>query len=278
MTGAPGQSMEATSDSPGSTLIQSFQAANQRSFDFSAVAEEEEASGPRRSRWSELDLLRTLSRQGLGTLWVMVMLLWYPAVWQVGQLSHLYHGPVPTRLDMRCFSMVVFAMLTTLLFLVGDLPVRLRTLGRFLAFNGGVCATSLLLSPIQAIAGLNITLTSDSIASWPWYIWLAALVLICVTGLTLIKQVTRIPNNRPKIERVTPWLLGALALGAIMHLASKNGHAIHIHHWFVGFVGAVLFREADVPTSFVAQAIATGVFVHGAAVFGCETIFDDLVS
>merc|ERR1712183_1106842 len=131
MVGACEPNVTDTSADPAGTLIPTFQAGPQRSFDFCAVAEEDGACTPTRSRWWERDLLRVLSRQVLGTLWVMFMLLWYPAVWQVGQLSHLYRGTTPTRLDARCFSMVVFAMLSTLLFLIGELTLRLRTLGRF---------------------------------------------------------------------------------------------------------------------------------------------------
>mmetsp|Transcript_97232 Transcript_97232/g.295220 ORF Transcript_97232/g.295220 Transcript_97232/m.295220 type:complete len:340 (-) Transcript_97232:37-1056(-) len=54
---------------------------------------------------------------------------------------------------------------------------------------------------------------------------------------------------------------------------SQGQLKLHVHHWYWAFLAAH-FTIFDTALSFVAQAIFLGVYIHGAACFGLEAIFE----
>ena len=69
--------------------------------------------------------------------------------------------------------------------------------------------------------------------------------------------------------------LGFITLGLIYHLALVfgPGHAhVHVHHWYWAWA-LTHICVFDSKTSQIAQAMFTGAYIHGVALFGVEQIF-----
>lgn len=95
-------------------------------------------------------------------------------------------------------------------------------------------------------------------------------------GCAYLAWVALVLLGHASVNLISPALL---RLMDGQHQAENGGESpgdkirLHVHHWYWAFVAAH-FPVFDTALSFVAQAIFLAVYIHGAACFGLEPIFE----
>eukprot|EP00667_Euglena_gracilis_P013245 EG_transcript_13654 len=130
----------------------------------------------------------------------------------------------------------------------------------------------------EVLRPINMTLSSDMVGNVPALLTFAAcmIVLLGIFAGHLRHALSQPPAFR---NAYLAWIVvgAAFHAGILLRpsIAGVPGRAyLHLHHWYwpLPFAHMAIFRSE---LSMLSQAMFLGIFIHGAACFGCEPLFYD---
>jgi len=107
-----------------------------------------------------------------------------------------------------------------------------------------------------------------------WIVVVGVLVLVCVLHAHVCLAFAQESSFG---KAYVGWVALTLAVHAFVHVApfswSPSSPKLHVHHWYWALLAAH-FAIFDSALSRTSQALYLGIYIHGAACFGLEPIFE----
>lgn len=241
-----------------------------------------------------------LKQNELALAWIAQLWFLFVLTFVSGRVLGL--GGNDVHIGMQSNVMILFCIVAAFLFEAANLEARLCSTRTAISFHSVVWASALSWSLLQRYFS-TVHISAASIKQWTTTVWLLAFCVTVATAMCALVHLTHAQAERAARQLIL-WFCVFCFLCTLWCSVPPQS-TVHLHHWQIGFIAAIFFRRQDAlqkegeelsmlsrekrprcfemsccrnsccepVSSFYAQAVALGIFVHGVAVFGFGAFF-----